>query len=316
VKQQFKRVVKGLPYIRRLVKARDRLEAENLRLRAELAQAPQLWVPPGHFHSPLPPLDDLRARQERIFDRTDPTIPGIDLNVAEQLRLLDEFAGYYPSFPWGERPKSGLRFFLDNPCFAHTDALWTAGLMRHYRPKRFIEVGCGYSSAVELDASELFLDNSVEFTFIDPYPAPRFYDGLKPGDAGRIRVIPRFLQDVELAEFTRLEANDFLFIDASHVTRTDSDVNYVLFHILPALPPGVVVHFHDILYPFEYFAEWVYEGRAWNEAYILRAFLQYNDAFRVILWNHYLHLFHADRFRETMPLCLRNHGGSIWLRKV
>jgi|ERR1041384_1342521 hypothetical protein len=44
----------------------------------------------------------------------------------------------------------------------------------------------------------------------------------------------------------------------------------------PALKvaPGVYVHFHDVCFPFEYPEEWMCQGRAWNEAYLLRAFLQ------------------------------------------
>jgi hypothetical protein len=60
----------------------------------------------------------------------------------------------------------------------------------------------------------------------------------------------------------------------------------------------------------------VYEGRAWNEAYLLRAFLQYNRAFRVQFFNHYLLQFHAERIGATMPLLLQAPGGSIWLEKL
>ena len=47
------------------------------------------------------------------------------------------------------------------------------------------------------------------------------------------------------------------------------------------------MHFHDIYYPFEYPREWVYQGRAWNEAYVLRAFLQFNVGFQIRLWNNH-----------------------------
>ena len=75
------------------------------------------------------------------------------------------------------------------------------------------------------------------------------------------------------------------------------------------------MHFHDIFYPFEYPKDWIYSGRAWNEAYLLRAFLQYNSGFRIVLMNSYLHKFFPDFFTEKMPLCNKNTGGSIWLRK-
>ena len=107
-----------------------------------------------------------------------------------------------------------------------------------------------------------------------------------------------------------------LFIDSTHVSKIGSDVNSLLFDILPKLNRGVYVHFHDVFYPFEYPQEWVYQGLAWNEAYILRAFLQHNDAFKIVFFNTYLELFYREKFENSMPLCLKNPGGSIWLTKT
>jgi hypothetical protein len=71
----------------------------------------------------------------------------------------------------------------------------------------------------------------------------------------------------------------------------------------------------NVFYPFEYPKQRVLNGRAWNEIYVLRRFLEYNERFRIVLMNTFLEHFHEDSFRERMPLCLENRGGSIWLRK-
>ena len=88
-----------------------------------------------------------------------------------------------------------------------------------------------------------------------------------------------------------------------------------MFQVLPLLRPGVVVHFHDVFYPFEYPLAWAREGRAWNEAYVLRAFLSFNRAYEIVLFNDLV----AGRFRDVLerdfPLCLKNTGGSLWLRR-
>jgi hypothetical protein len=47
----------------------------------------------------------------------------------------------------------------------------------------------------------------------------------------------------------------------------------------------------------------------------LRAFLAFNTAFRVVLFNTFLEYFHERRFAERMPLCVRNTGGSLWLAR-
>lgn len=124
------------------------------------------------------------------------------------------------------------------------------------------------------------------------------------------------LQDLNDELFLSLSEGDILFIDSSHVSKINSDVNYSFFSILPKLKKGVMIHFHDIFYPFEYPKEWIYEGRAWNEVYVLRAFLQYNDTFRIRFFNIYFAKFHLDKLVKDMNLCINNTDASIWIEKV
>jgi hypothetical protein len=113
-----------------------------------------------------------------------------------------------------------------------------------------------------------------------------------------------------------LEENDVLFIDSTHAAKFNSDVNYVFHKILPILSKGVYIHFHDIFYPFEYPKEWLLEGRAWNEQYILRAFLEYNINFKIVLFNTYLETMYYEQLKDRFPLIYKNTGGSIWIKKV
>jgi hypothetical protein len=112
-----------------------------------------------------------------------------------------------------------------------------------------------------------------------------------------------------------LEANDILFIDSSHVSKAGSDVNHLFFTVLPRLKPGVLVHVHDVFYPFEYPLGWLRQGRAWNELYLLRAFLQYNTAFEMLFFNSFLWKHHKEQLAAKLPRMATNPGGSIWLRK-
>jgi hypothetical protein len=77
----------------------------------------------------------------------------------------------------------------------------------------------------------------------------------------------------------------------------------------------VYIHIHDVFYPLEYPKQWVDERRAWNEIYTLCAFLQGNRDFEIVAVNTYLEEFQRGFFKANMPLCLKNPGGSIWLRK-
>jgi hypothetical protein len=188
-------------------------------------------------------------------------------------------------------------------------------MMRHFRPRRIIEAGSGFSSAVMLDTNDLFFGGAIKLEFIEPHPE-RLYSLLTAKDRTMCIVHEKKLQEMPVDYFRALEAGDILFIDSSHVTRVAGEVNYYMFEILPALRPGVLIHVHDIFNGFEYPRPWIDGGKSWSEAYLLRAFLEYNSAFEVLLFNTYLAHFHPDFFRQHMPLCLQNTGGSIWLRKT
>jgi Methyltransferase domain len=299
--------IKRLPIIRDLVSERNKL-------RSVLEEVTR-FVPPGHFFSPIPSLDEIRKDESRIFERVPRDIIGVELHEPEQLMLLDEFAHYYKEMPFQSHKVEGLRYYFENPAYRYSDAIILHCMIRYLNPKRIIEVGSGFSSCVTLDTNELFFNDSILTTFIEPYPH-LLMSLLKEKDKGRARVLPYRLQDVDVSEFEALRANDILFIDSTHVSKVNSDVNRIFFEILPRLSPGVHIHFHDIFYPFEYPKEWVYEGKAWNEAYMLRTFLQYNSAFRVVLMNTFMERFHEPFFQERMPLCLKDTGGSIWIRKM
>jgi predicted O-methyltransferase YrrM len=271
-------------------------------------------VPPGHFYSPIPALDDIRRNEDIVFGNVARDIHGIQLQEEKQLELLKHFEKYYKDLPFNASETPGLRYFFDNPAYSYSDAIFLYCMIRYAKPRRIIEVGSGYSSCLMLDANEMFFKRSIEMTFIDPNPE-LFLCLIHKEDKKNNVIVSRRVQDLDLGMFDALQADDILFIDSTHVSKVYSDVNRLFFEILPRLKKGVYVHLHDIFYPFEYPKEWVYEGRAWTEAYLLRAFLQYNNCFRIVLMNTFLEQFHRKFFEQSMPLCLKNPGGSIWIRK-
>jgi hypothetical protein len=302
--------IKKLPFIRSLVKERDQLHDLVMAWKRHLR-----YAPPGHFYSPIPNLDEVRENESTIFGIMPKDIPGIDLAETSQLQLLNEFETYYAELPFTAHKTTDLRYFFENSSYSYSDAITLYCMIRHAQPKRIVEIGSGHSSCVTLDTNELFFSGEIKTTFIEPYPE-LLLSLIKPSDRKSIRLLPNKLQDVDAEIFQSLEANDILFVDSTHVCRINSDVNRILFEILPSLKSGVYVHFHDIFYPFEYPKEWVYEGRAWNEAYALKAFLQFNSAFRIVFFNTYLNLFHRPIYEKHMPLCLKNTGGSLWIQRL
>jgi Methyltransferase domain len=273
------------------------------------------FAPPGHFYSPIPDLDDLRQRAGQIFARRVTEIPGLDLREREQLALLKRFRGFYRDQPFDAHKTAERRYYFENPQYSYSDALFYHFILRYLRPRAVIEVGSGFSSCVALDTNETHLDGQLRLTCIEPYP-DRLRALMKPPDEERVEVVPKPVQDVPLTTFDALRENDILFIDSTHVVKVGGDVNYLFFEVLPRLAKGVHVHVHDVFYPFEYPLPWLEEGRVWSEAYLLRAFLQYNSAFEVVAFNTFLEERHPRLFERDFPLCLRNPGGSIWLRRL
>jgi len=165
--------------------------------------------------------------------------------------MMMRLAEHHRHFPFPRHPEPRCRFYFDNPFFGCYDASILFSMLLEFRPRRVVEVGCGHSSCVLLDTSERFFKGTLDLTLIDPS-----LDNLKQlfGDAGagNARLITRVVQEAGREVFECLEENDILFIDSSHVSKTGSDVNYLVFEIMPILKPGVLVHIHDILYPFEY----------------------------------------------------------------
>lgn len=270
------------------------------------------FVPAGHFYSAIPCWTEVVRRKREGEKRA--SLPGIELNVASQLRLLEIFKNFYNELPFTEDNTKNLRYTFSNTSYCYSDAIFYYCMLRHVQPKRLIEVGSGYSSCLALDVNELFFSNNMDVTFIEPYPA-LLKSLLKDSDLKKVTLHERRLQDIPLDVFSTLDKNDILFIDSTHVSKIDSDVNYILHEILPSLKSGVYIHFHDIFYPFEYPQDWIEAKRAWNEQYILRAFLEFNASFEIAFFNTFLEAVHREKILGMFPLAAKNEGGSLWLRK-
>lgn len=280
------------------------------------------FAEPGHFYSPLPDLREIHSKASHIFDCTPQDLPAINMNVENQIHLAKSFSTLYSDLPFPDHQMDNFRYFLDNPFFSYGDGIILYSCLRHFQPTRVVEVGSGFSSAAMLDVNDVFMDKRIGFTFIEPFP-DRLFELLAPEDKEKARIEVNPVQEVEESVFTSLEADDILFIDSSHVAKTHSDVVHILFTILPSLKKGVIIHFHDIPWPFEYPKRWLNEGRAWNEAYFLRAFLQNNAAFEILYFNSFMEIHYADLLRETMPKVLKSPtspvtlgNSSLWLKKV
>jgi predicted O-methyltransferase YrrM len=252
-----------------------------------------LYVKPGHYYSPIPSRRDLARPVCEPY--------GIDLNDQAQRELAGQLAPLMAEMTGGGDP--GWRWRPGNNMFGQPDAGVLYGMLAHLRPHKVVEVGSGFSTAVALDCADR---HGLDTTFIcvEPYPR-RLRSLLRPAD--RVTIVERSVQDVPLEALTDLDAGDVLFIDSTHVVKTGSDVVFLLLQVVPRLKPGVVVHVHDIHWPFTYPQRWLREGRAWNEVYQVQALLIEPPCLRVLLWGSYLAARGVPAFRSS---------GSIWLARA
>lgn len=307
----FKKIYHKTFPARTLKREIQRLQTNIQELQAQVKVWKTDFYPPGHYYNPFPQKEEIKKNERTIFNKDVSVIGGIDLNNDYQLDLLSKLGEEYKKIKFPEQLADGYRYYYQNQFFSYSDAISLSTLMLHFKPKRIIEVGSGYSSAVMLDINQQFLNNATELIFIEPFPEERL-NQLVIGNEN-FQLHKEYIQNIPLSFYDQLEENDILFIDSSHVSKTYSDVNHILFNILPKLKKGVIVHFHDVFYPFEYPKEWIYNDRAWNEAYLLRAFLLYNNSFSIELFTSYLERTHKSWYENHMPLCLKNH--EVWIHE-
>ncbi len=258
-----------------------------------------LHVVPNHFYQPIP---DTRELTEALFARRTELV-GVDMAEESQCKLLQELASAYKAeFDALPRDKTDVpsQFYLNNGTYQSVDAEMLYSMVRHFKPRKMIEIGSGFSTYL---AAQAVLKNETadgikcELTAIEPYPN----DVLAKGFPGMTRLMRDKVQTAALAEFEALGENDILFIDSSHVLKIGSDVQYEYLEILPRLKKGVIVHIHDIFLPAEYPREWVFKHqRFWNEQYLLQSFLTFNDSFEVLFAGSYMHLKQPELLAQSI----------------
>lgn len=282
------------------------------------ADPPLLCWPLDHYYSPVP--DNRALAREPARSRVWPPLPrptpGIDWRGEEQVAFLRDRLGAQepielPSQPTGD-PHD---YHAGNDMFSRLDAWMLQGVLRHFRPRRMVEVGCGWSSLLTARVIREYLGGELHFTCVEPYPPEFLTDGVD----GISELVVAPVQEAPLEKFLSLGEGDVLFIDSSHTVKTGGDVPYLFEEVLPRLSPGVVIHVHDIALPRDYPQEWVFAGRAWNEQYLVHAFLAFNSAFRIVLGVSWLSVNRPEVLAAVLPDYPGGYGdggASLWIQRT
>jgi len=271
------------------------LEPSNVRLdtltatRAEARRLADLALR-GHFDKPV-----YGALPPRLF--TDPT-PLMEA-IAADARIFAKF---------GAPELNDVGYSFDNDYFSSPDAEVLYTMIGLRRPKTIIEIGSGHSTRLMRQAVR---DRALPTTIVSVDPDPRVDVASFADEVHRVRV--ETLEAGGIA--ARLEVDDILFIDSSHIIAIGGDVSFLYFEVLPRLRPGVLIHIHDIFLPYEYPQEWVRDHKfAFDEQLLLNGILHWSDALQVI-WPGYLLQKSDPRFAACFPNANGRRAQSFWARK-
>lgn len=270
---------------------------------------------PGHFASTIPSGRQIRRNADTLFDADVGELPGIELHEQRQLTLLQSFKDYYEEFPFPANPDGNHRYYHNNNYFRFYDGFVLYAILRQMKPRRILELGSGFSSALVLDVNDRHFDNNLALTFVEPYPQ-RLNELIRHADRTQCEIIEKNIEDVSDKVAAHLESGDVLFVDTSHVLRIGGDLSRIFNEIIPNVPVGGIVHIHDIFWPFEYPRNVIMTGRLWNESYIARAFLQFNTSFEILFWNDFVAHRYPQQLHRDFPRCADDTGASLWLRRV
>ena len=286
-----------------------RLGGRRLKFSRELLKKVGVYPIRDHYYNPL--FKDSRLKKSLREPRN---LPGIDFRLEKQLHLLEKltFAKELKDMKLNEKKYEIKEFYFNNGSFESGDAEFLYQIIRFFKPKNVIEIGSGNSTKI---ANKALLKNKSEnkedfsHICIEPYEMP----WLETLD---IRVIRNTLENCEIEIPNKLEENDLLFIDSSHIIRPQGDVLKEYLDIIPRLKSGVIIHVHDIFSPRDYLDQWIREDVLfWNEQYLLECLLSNNQRYEILGALNFIKHSNYSKLKKVCPYLNKNREpGSIYFK--
>ena len=255
-----------------------------------------VYVVPAHYYVSVPNVIELDRDRAEWAKKSE--LPGLDVDLDRQIECLGAICRPYRDEYAGNAVYREAVAQEYGPGYGYVEAQALHAVIRHFKPKRIIEVGSGVSTHCMLAAVELNRrdgGHEVQMTCVEPYPSAR----LRQTPA--IELLVKKVQLVPPDFFSRLGQGDLLFIDSSHTVKPGSDVNYLILEILPLIRPGVVVHFHDIYLPYDFQRNILKTFLHWSETSLLRAYMVGNDRIKILFCLSHLHYDRQQELKELFP---------------
>ena len=287
--------------------------SQNLRRSTKTLKRIGVFPIRDHYYEPL--FNDKFLKNDLRKPRN---LSGINFNQEAQINLLKQltFQDDFTHFVKTELDKScPSSFKINNGSFDSGDAEFLFNFVRHIKPNKVIEIGCGTStkiiqSAIRLNDEDK--DSTTSHVCVEPYEQP--WLEIFPN----IELVRNKVESLDLKLFQDLKDGDLLFIDSSHMIRPQGDVLHEYLSIIPSLKKGVHIHVHDIFSPRVYLDIWVKDQvRFWNEQYLLEALLTGNDSLHVVASLNLLkHKYYNDLHRVCPYMTKEREPGSFYFKRV
>jgi hypothetical protein len=284
-------------------------------------------VLPRHFYSEIP---DFRVLRKTTSWRKEYPMTGVNgADTRGQLAWLKEVLRpeLVRKAEEGKVYEKACRE-QGEPGYGDLDAEGLYCFIRHFQPRRIIQAGCGVTTHICLKAASDAGYRPI-VVCVEPFPSAYLR---RLADPGQITLRAAKIQDVEREIVDDLEAGDLFFVDSSHTLGPAGEASRIVLEFLPRLRPGVMIHLHDITFPYDYSPK-IFEGLEWSmffhhESILLLAFLTMNPDFAILASLYMLHHKQSEGLRQLLPnykpavqqdgLALsQGHGPtSIYLKRV
>lgn len=201
----------------------------------------------------------------------------INYRRGNQDRLARELAAFkHPA--WEPEAYGDLVYGTDNIFLTSRDVFTLSAMIQRLRPQKIVEIGSGWSTLSMLDVMRFAgLDLHIHSFDVDGH---RLTNKLPPNQPVTFYGEDIRTSGVLIQHVLTMHANDILFIDGNHNGAADGTAAYAINEILPMLPDGAVVCWHDI------WPDWKTPTpkEDGGEQAILRAFLSYNEVFQILFF--------------------------------
>lgn len=258
-----------------------------------------LHLTPAHFYSPIPTLSKI---EDTVFEKIYST-NGLNIDSQRSLELATKLANEYAS-EFIPKANSGL---------SQVDAFMLYAMIRSFRFPSILEIGAGDTTHIILKALEKNSQEGISSKLISVEPYPR-NDILEINNSNFELVVSNF-EELDPGLFSN---TDFIFIDSSHVSKLNSDVNSQILEMMPIVKVNAIIHWHDIVFPRNYWKDWSYNGNQfWNESYLLHAFMLFNESFSILWPSQFIQTHHSSELKSTFPFFKDTHRlTSFWIQRT